>query len=317
MIGMKVSVIVPVYNAEEYLICCIESIIRQTYRNIEIILIDDGSCDRSGEICDEYARKDCRIRVVHKDNEGVSKARNTGLKIAEGTHVLFVDADDNVAETHIETLVTVLETHHADFAVSTYCRAIENVDFSNTDMGTGDIKILDPKSAILDMLLVKGFDCSVCCKLCPAEIAREIQFREGLSIAEDMAFHLFCMKRVGRIVFVDKKEYCYVQRGGSANHSFSEKKASDLLFFEELINAECDLDIREALYSKYISTCFHMLSFSGNASNRESREKLKRVVRKNRSALIRGKNVSMKVRMACLFSYAGFWLVNVLLSIKR
>lgn len=115
---IKVSVIVPVYNVELYLNRCIESIVTQTYTNLEIILVDDGSTDNSGKLCDEWARKDNRIKVVHKKNAGLGFARNTGLDHANGDYVVYIDSDDYVAENMIETLLTALTKNKAD---TVYC----------------------------------------------------------------------------------------------------------------------------------------------------------------------------------------------------
>ena len=105
MKGSFVDVIVPVYNTEKYLPKCIESILAQTYKNIELILVDDGSLDDSGRICDEYAAQDSRIQVIHKENGGVSKARNSGIDKAKGEWLLFVDSDDWVEEKYVETFL--------------------------------------------------------------------------------------------------------------------------------------------------------------------------------------------------------------------
>ena len=115
---IKVYVIVPVYNVELYLNRCIESIVTQTYTNLEIILVDDGSTDNSGKLCDEWARKDNRIKVVHKKNAGLGFARNTGLDHANGDYVVYIDSDDYVAENMIETLLTALTKNKAD---TVYC----------------------------------------------------------------------------------------------------------------------------------------------------------------------------------------------------
>lgn len=101
---MLISIIVPIYNVELYLEKCIESIINQTYKNLEIILVDDGSTDSCGKICDEYAKKDNRIKVIHKINGGLSDARNKGMEIAKGKYIGFVDGDDYVASDMYETL---------------------------------------------------------------------------------------------------------------------------------------------------------------------------------------------------------------------
>lgn len=111
-----ISVIVPVYNVEPYLKECLDSIINQTYKNLEIILIDDGSLDNCGKICDEYAKKDNRIKVIHKENGGLSSARNAGLDIAEGEYISFIDSDDYVAENFIETLYKLCVENDCDIS---------------------------------------------------------------------------------------------------------------------------------------------------------------------------------------------------------
>lgn len=115
-----ITVIVPVYQVYQYLSECVESLIHQTYTNLEIILVDDGSTDGSGSLCDEYARKDDRIRVIHQEHQGPSGARNAGLDLANGEYVAFVDSDDIVAPAYIEKLYQLLEKYHADIAVCAY-----------------------------------------------------------------------------------------------------------------------------------------------------------------------------------------------------
>lgn len=116
-----VSVIVPVYNTEKYLRKCIDSIVEQTYTNLDIILVDDGSTDASGVICDEYAGKDSRIRVIHKENEGNGQARNTGLDYTEGGYILWVDSDDMIHRKQVEVLLSIAKEKNADIVVGGYC----------------------------------------------------------------------------------------------------------------------------------------------------------------------------------------------------
>lgn len=122
----KVSVIVPVYNVEKYLKRCVESILSQTMENLEIILVDDGSTDQSGTICDEYAKKDSRIKVMHKKNGGLSSARNAGLAIAQGKYVGFVDSDDDIENIMYERMYETIEKENVDFVMSDYIRIPEN-----------------------------------------------------------------------------------------------------------------------------------------------------------------------------------------------
>ena len=114
----KISIIVPVYQAEKYISKCIESIVNQTYKNLEIILVDDGSTDRSGEICDEYGKKDNRIVVVHNKNKGVSVARNCGLDIATGDYITFVDSDDYIDLQMYSEMMKVVEKYSCDVVYS-------------------------------------------------------------------------------------------------------------------------------------------------------------------------------------------------------
>lgn len=117
-----ISIIVPVYQVEQYITECIESIINQSYRNIEVILIDDGSLDQSGKICDFYAQKDPRIMVIHQDNKGLSGARNVGLNAAKGQYICFVDSDDYIKQDFVETLYRMIQENKADIAVCDYIR---------------------------------------------------------------------------------------------------------------------------------------------------------------------------------------------------
>ena len=119
-----ISVIVPIYNVEQYLEKCIESIISQTYKNLQIILIDDGSNDKSGKICNKYAEKDKRVVVIHKENAGVSEARNTGLDNAKGEWITFVDADDWIEEEYCQRLYNLVIETNSDVALCGYNRVV-------------------------------------------------------------------------------------------------------------------------------------------------------------------------------------------------
>ena len=122
----KVSIIVPVYNVEKYLDKCIESIVNQTYRNIEIILVDDGSPDKCPEICNEWAKKDDRIKVIHKENGGLSSARNAALEIAQGDYITFVDSDDWIENDMIQSMLTCAAKNDADIVCCGFY--FDNVD---------------------------------------------------------------------------------------------------------------------------------------------------------------------------------------------
>ena len=146
--SVKVSVIVPIYNVEKYIGKCILSIIEQTYKNIEIILVDDGSLDDSGNIADEYATRDNRIKVIHKANAGVSAARNSGLDAATGDFVCFSDGDDYVMPNYVEHLLKLCLTYHADVAytVDMY------TTFHNEHIANSQVKVITPEDATENIL---------------------------------------------------------------------------------------------------------------------------------------------------------------------
>lgn len=140
-----ISVIVPVYNVERYLRECVDSIINQTYRDLEIILIDDGSSDKCGSICDEYAKKDERVRVIHTDNSGLSIARNTGIEAAQGDYIGFVDSDDWIDSRMYEILIDRMNESGADIVVGQYWY---ESDFTKRRIGVNQEVILPPEQAV-------------------------------------------------------------------------------------------------------------------------------------------------------------------------
>ncbi len=121
-----ISIIIPVYNVERYLRECIDSIIAQTYKNLEIILVDDGSSDKSGEICDEYSKKDSRIKVIHKKNGGLSDARNVALDIAKGDYIGFIDSDDYIEKDMFQILYNLAEEYNAEISSISFYKMLEN-----------------------------------------------------------------------------------------------------------------------------------------------------------------------------------------------
>ena len=150
----KISIVVPIYNVEKYVKKCIESLIKQTYKNIEIILVDDGSTDSSAEIIDEYANKDSRIIAIHQKNKGVSSARNTGLKAARGEYIGFVDPDDYVDCQMYEVMVNKLQASLADLVVCGYSKIWESS--KKTEKFCLTDKIVSAKNCLNDLFDFRG-----------------------------------------------------------------------------------------------------------------------------------------------------------------
>ena len=202
---IKVSIVVPVYNASKYLEECLNSIINQTYSDIEIVLIDDGSTDNSGNICDAYEKNDNRIKVYHQKNSGVSSARNNGIKESRGEYVCFVDSDDVVHPDYIKKLVENLDND-----VLSICQ-IENfygkaIFFKNDD----DKRIELDKNQFIKLCNMYLLN-TPCCKLFNLNTIRKnnIYFDTKLSLGEDLLFNLDYLKYIVKIIVTNQKLYYY------------------------------------------------------------------------------------------------------------
>ena len=312
---IKVSVIVPVFNVESYINRCVNSLLNQTYKDIEIILVDDGSSDKSWEICEEYSKIDNRIKVLRKTkNSGVSVARNDGLMCATGKYVTFVDSDDYVENKYIENLVQTLIDSGSDMAISSYY-----LDYGNTvEQNICEVrKEFDSHEAILNMLLAKDFDSCVCCKISLLQNAKEVLFDENLVLAEDMLFYYRNLEKCRKIAFVNSKYYHYVQHENGTMSSLTKTKINSLYVFEKLINEQKNNEIKEALISKYLSTCFHLLSLKRECVDDEDVKKLKSQIKKYRSKAVIGQNIALKVRVASAMSFLGFKFIIYLLNKKQ
>lgn len=208
-----ISVIVPVYKVEPYLDKCIASIVSQTYRNLEIILVDDGSPDRCGEMCDAWAAKDSRIRVIHKENGGLSDARNAGMAIAAGEYMGFIDSDDYISPDMYRLLYDRMTTDGSDIAACGVEMVYEDgtAPRSLTREGCCVLNTEDAMRAIIDETWLKQ---PVWYKLYKTELIREIPFPVG-KYHEDVFWSYQAVARAGKVSVFDTPCYFYVQRSGS------------------------------------------------------------------------------------------------------
>ena len=219
-----ISVIIPVYNVEKYLPFSLESVMRQTYKNLEIILVDDGSKDESGNICEKYAKKDNRLRVIHQQNSGVSVARNTGIAACRGEYVGFVDSDDLIHERLFERLLDELQKNHADLSV---CDLLRFKDSSEMNQKT------EKKEAVLysqEQYLKKFFKIGSQTieyypwnKLYKRTLLTEDQYPKGVRDGEDIFATLKAVLRADKIAVFDEQLYFYRENPNSVTASFSEK----------------------------------------------------------------------------------------------
>lgn len=207
----KVSIIVPVYNVEKYLRECIESILAQTYKTYELILVDDGSPDLCPIICDEYARIDKRIKVIHKENGGISSARNLGLKEANGDYILFVDSDDYIEKNMLFNLVNIASATNADIVQCNYIRTKRGYKFENIDNSRYKYSMEDNTDAIKSLITWEGkTDSIVWNKLYKRSVIGNVLFDEMLCMNEDTMFNLIVYQVAKVIVILNAVSYAYV-----------------------------------------------------------------------------------------------------------
>ena len=252
-----ISVIVPVFNAEKYLDRSIRSICDQTYHNLEIILIDDGSTDRSGSICDECAKNDRRVRVIHKENGGVSSARNAGLDAAAGEYICFVDADDIVLVDYVRYLYLLLTENESDISVCGFVRTAEDeVSTEAERAGSGQATKLSQQDAIELLLYKQNITGYVYVKLFKRDCIKNIRFEETLRVAEDFLFVLRAMKNAEKVVYGDIVQYLYIQNPDSCMHDNDFRKYRDTWQF--LINEnwiENESETLRRAYQTYLFIC--------------------------------------------------------------
>lgn len=221
-----VTIIVPVYNVSEYLPACVESLRKQSYADVEIILVDDGSTDGSGLLCDEYAAKDTRIRVIHKKNGGLSSARNAGLDAASGQWVLFVDGDDYLAHNAVELLLGVAEMQgDADFVQFLYQET--DGSWQPEEQVSGAEVLTDVPDFFQRLYGLGGVAASACTKLFRKDLFNSLRFKEGIrNEDEELMTRLLPVCR--KVVYTNLVLYGYVMRQGSIIHAAFSPKAMDI-----------------------------------------------------------------------------------------
>lgn len=283
-----VSIVVPVYNVEKYLNRCLDSISLQTYKNIEIILVDDGTQDNSGAICDTWSDKDPRVTVIHQKNGGLSNARNSGIAKANGEYLVFVDSDDIVAHNMVERLVILLEGEHADIAI---CGVYHIFDESRISFDTEEasVKVFDRRSAIKELWYQKSFLPSAWGKIYKRQLFDTSRFTEGILFEDiDLMHELFWKSR--KIVYAELPLYGYVHRENSITTAKFSKKDCDILQIAEkllIFAKENDSELIPAAQAYMVTAAFRLFL---NAPHKK--EELKAIISKAEGILrMQGKTV--------------------------
>lgn len=236
----KISVIIPVYKVEKFIHACVDSVLQQTYENLEVILVDDGSPDQCPAICDQYAAQDTRIRVIHQENQGVSVARNTGIAAITGDYVMYLDSDDFLKPDYCEKMLLALEKTGADIAVG----EIDTVDefgnkISGDDYHISESLVMDRKEAmshLIDPTDIRGF---VWGKLYKKDIVKGIDFPVGKVYGEDRYTLPQYFDRADAVCLCQGAVCCYRMTASSVTHQVNLKNYEDLLHTEEWLIRFC------------------------------------------------------------------------------
>lgn len=304
----KLSIIVPVYNVEKYINKCIDSILNQTFWDFELLLIDDGSTDNSGKICDEYAKRDKRIVCVHKENGGVSAARNKGLDIAKGDYIGFVDGDDYIHKDMYKELIYHLEKDNADVSICSATLVFGN--YNKSEANTGEVYFFCGKKTCYENLLLNNFGFSICNKIFKRDLCESLRFDVEMKVAEDSYFNYLALKHVNKVVKINKALYFYVkEREGSAMSSdFSDCHMQILeyykLVYEDIKNEESMIDCWLASYMQGIIVLLNMIFQAyKNGKNTKKLNEYSLLIDEvivNRSRIIKNKYISKKNKLAVL-----------------
>jgi len=294
-----ISVIVPVYKVEPYLRKCVDSIIAQTYANLEIILVDDGSPDNCGKICDEYAERDERVKVVHKENGGLSDARNAGLDIMQGEYVAFVDSDDFVSVNYVEHLYDLMVKYNAGISACNYLPIREDGMVIKSKDSLVEDKLYAKEhfnEMFSDMLYEENntiYD-SVCFKLYKKALFTDIRFPKG-KLFEDVRTVPQLLQKVEKVVFGKEKHYFYqIRQNSIITQKFSEKNYD----FANAIEEMCQFisgnyaDLEKPCARRCVSAQIRILRQlieTGNYDRKEANLLRKKILQNGKGLLFNGK----------------------------
>ena len=312
---MMISVIVPMYNAEEYIDACVESILAQTYKNFELIIIDDGSTDRSSLMIDSYTYNDERVRIVHRENEGAAAARNIGLKYAKGDYICFIDADDTVHNTYLSYLAELITEYNADIAISSY-RNVFSPACLEDEPEESDRRAMTGKEALADLLYQRHFMSVPWGSLSKKSLWEHVSFPEGTK-AEDMGTIYKLYAAAKKVAYGDKALYNYFQRSG--NTMFSTSATRNIDYFKhsrQMVNYMNHnfKDIAGAGYSRHFSTCLQILSETKvNGGNKALKAAVYDDIRKLQYRVLHDKDAKLRNRAAAAISMVSIKGMHMML----
>ena len=316
-----ITVIIPVYKVEKYINKCIKSVLNQTYKNLEIIIVDDGSPDNCGKICDEYGKKDNRIRVIHQENAGLSEARNAGLKIAKGEYIYLVDSDDFIDEPAIEYLYELAIDNNADIAIGNRTIFYEGQDLKTKNQEKEKLLIYNNEQALEAMLYNTEFTNNACNKLYKTSLFNNIKYPKG-RLCEDLGTTYKLLLKANKIVLGNKSYYNYLadRNDSIMNVNFNIHRMDGLDFAEEILKEvqQKHKDIQNAAIVRlYLECIFILLKIPNTKKYRNENIRIKKYLRKYRWDVLRDKKLSKKQKGLCFISLFGRNILRMVWNIKE
>ncbi len=295
-----ISIVVPVYKVEAYLEKCVDSILNQTFTDFELILVDDGSPDKCPRICDEYAKRDSRVKVIHKENGGLSDARNVGIEVATGTFIGFVDSDDYIASDMYESLYRLATENNCDMAV---CQAVivgENEEAIYED--SDEVRVFDSAEALNQMICGRLFTVNTWNKLYKRELFDNIRFPKGM-LYEDLATTYKLISVSDKVAYSPIKKYAYLQRKGSIMNVTGYKVSVDKIqIVKDMLLYFSDKELQAGILRYLLNDIYKMASCGNLTKNPAYTDEFRTFYKTNR---IMFKNNFLSLKEKMIFSMAA------------
>lgn len=322
MMGEKISVIVPVYNVEAYLERCVESILQQTYAHFELILINDGSTDSSGQICDHLASQYENIKVYHIENAGVSNARNMGIQLATGSWVTFIDSDDFVTQDYLATLASAAEGLNVGFVIAPL-HHIKNGIVTDLPSYSGKTELWSTEETMKELLMTTRTSFFPVAKLFKRDLLADEKFNTNYHLAEDALFLTeLLLKTRCSCVFIDKPVYYYDHREGSATTSVNRHVFDTIEVYQQIIaqvsqafpNLKYELINRECW--SYI-TVYDKIIFTSREEYQKEKAELRTWIVQHRREIWKDAYFTTFRKVAILSLVISPWLYKKIVGLKN
>ncbi|RRN46520.1 glycosyltransferase family 2 protein [Streptococcus halitosis] len=322
MMGEKISVIVPVYNVEAYLERCVESILQQTYAHFELILINDGSTDSSGQICDHLASQYENIKVHHIENAGVSNARNMGIQLATGSWVTFIDSDDFVTQDYLATLASAVEGLNVGFVIAPL-HHIKNGIVTDLPSHSGKTELWSTEETMKELLMTTRTSFFPVAKLFKRDLLADEKFNTNYHLAEDALFLTeLLLKTRCSSVFIDKPVYYYDHREGSATTSVNQHVFDTIEVYQQIIaqvsqafpNLKYELINRECW--SYI-TVYDKIIFTSREEYQKEKAELRTWIVQHRREIWKDAYFTTFRKVAILSLVISPWLYKKIVGLKN